>query len=313
MTDSSSSAGHGQRVVVIVNPVTRGNVERIVRQLRIAAPTGVELDVRWTEYAEHGGELAYSLREDAAIMVAVGGDGTVAEVAAAIRGTGTLLGIIPGGSTNIIARELRIPAQADRAIALLFNEHAVRTLDVGLCGTRAFLHMAGAGFDSELLDLTNSELKRKIGWMAYLPAAVTALRTLPVQYTIRTPDTEIQVVSPLVLIANGGSIIHPRFRLHSGIRKDDGLLDVLVITATTPVELARVLGRMATMNLERSPYLIHLKTTEVSVSATTPVPVELDGDVVTQTPATFVIDPGAIKIITPVTVPASSGLQKDWL
>ena len=307
MTDFSSSDGHGQRVVVIVNSRTRGNVERIVHLLRIAAPRGVELDIRRTEYAEHGGALAYSMREDAAVMVAVGGDGTVAEVAAAVRGTDTLLGIIPGGSTNIIARELRIPAQADRAIALLFGEHAVRKLDVGLCGTRAFLHMAGAGFDSELLDLTSAELKRKIGWMAYLPAAVAALRTPPVRYTIRTPDTEIQVVSPLVLIANGGSIIHPRFRLHSGIRKDDGLLDVLVITATTPIELARVLGRLATMHLERSPYLIHLKTTEVFVSASTNVPVELDGDVVTTTPATFLIDPAAIQVITPVTVPCSSG------
>lgn len=304
MTDSSSSTAHGQRVVVIVNPVTKANVERIVRQLRIAAPKGVELDIHWTEHAEHGGALAYSLRNEAAIMVAVGGDGTVAEIAAAIRGTHTLLGIIPGGSTNIIARELGIPVHPDRAIALLFKEHTVRTLDVGLCGPRAFLHMAGAGFDSELLDLTSSDLKRKVGWMAYLPAAVAALRTLPVRYTIRTPDTEINVVSPLVLIANGGSIIHPRFRLHSGIRKDDGLLDVLVITATTPVELARVLGRLATMNLERSPYLIHLKTTEVSVSATITVPVELDGDVVTQTPATFVIDPAAIHVITPVEVPS---------
>lgn len=303
MTDMSLPTAHGQRVVVIVNPVTKGNVERIVRQLRIAAPEEVQLDIRWTEHAEHGGALAYSLRDEAAIMVAVGGDGTVAEVAAAIRGTNTLLGIIPGGSTNIIARELGIPVHVDRAIALLFNEHTVRTLDVGLCGGRAFLHMAGAGFDSELLDLTSSDLKRKVGWVAYLPAAVTALRTLPVRYTIRTPDTEINVVSPLVLIANGGSIIHPRIRLHSGIRKDDGLLDVLVITATTPVELARVLGRLATMNLERSPYLIHLKTTEVSVSTAHAVPVELDGDVVTQTPVTFTIDPAAIHVITPEAEP----------
>lgn len=311
MTDSSSSAGHGQRVVVIVNSRTRGNVERIVHLLRIAAPSGVELDIRRTEYSGHGEVLAHSLRNETAIMVAVGGDGTVAEVAAAIRGTNTLLGIIPAGSTNIIARELKVPEQADLAIALLFGEHAVRLLDVGLCGSHAFLHMAGAGFDSELLDLTSVQLKRKIGWMAYLPAAVAALRTPPVRYTIRTPDTEIQVASPLVLIANGGSIIRPWFRLYSGIRNDDGLFDVLVITATTPVELARVLGRLATMSLERSPYLIHLKTTEVALSASTSVPVELDGDVVTATPATFVIDPSAIQVITPMKAPPGITLRED--
>lgn len=300
---SDQSPPVGQRMVVIVNTATKGNVERIIRELRAAAPGGVGLDVHRTEYAGHGGELALALRDRATTMVAVGGDGTVGEVAGAIRGTDTLLGIVPGGSTNIIARELGIPAQADRAIALLFGEHMVRRLDVGLCGDRAFLHMAGAGFDSELLDLTSSELKRKVGWVAYLPAAVSALRTLPVQYTIRTPDTELKVISPLVLIANGGSIIHPRFKLHSGIRKDDGLLDVLIITAITPAELARVLGRLATMNLERSPYLIHLKTTRVSISATESIPVELDGDVVTTTPVTFVIDPAAIRVICPPAQP----------
>jgi YegS/Rv2252/BmrU family lipid kinase len=293
----------GQRVVVIVNPMTKGNVDRIVRMLRATAPRNLELEIHRTEYARHGGELAHALRDRAAIMVAVGGDGTVSEVAGAIRGTDTLLGIIPGGSTNIIARELGIPAQADRAVALLFGEHAVRPLDVGLCGDHAFLHMAGAGFDSEFLDLTSSDLKRRIGWVAYLPAAVAALRTLPVHYTIRTPDTELEVLSPLVLVANGGSIIHPRFKLHSGIRKDDGMLDVFVITATTPVELARVLGRLATMSLERSPYVIHLKTTEVSLSATSSVPVELDGDVVARTPATFVLAPAAIRVISPLALP----------
>lgn len=291
------------RVVVIVNPKTKGNVERIIQVLRDTVPAYLDLDIHRTEHARHGGELARALRDQAAIMVAVGGDGTVAEVAGALRGTDTLLGIIPGGSTNITARELGIPAQPDRAIALLFGDHAVRPLDVGLCGDRAFLHMAGAGFDSEFLDLTSSDLKRKIGWVAYLPAAVAALRTLPVQYTIRTPDTELEVISPLVLVANGGSIIHPRFKLHSGIRKDDGMLDVFVITATTPVELARVLGRLATMNLERSPYVIHLKTTEVSLSATSGVPVELDGDVVARTPVRFVIAPAAIRVITPLRPP----------
>jgi len=288
-----------RNVVVIVNPATKGDAERIVRDIRAAAPSRVHLDVHVTEYEGHGAELARALRDTASVMVAVGGDGTVAEVAGAIRDTNTVLGIVPGGSTNIVARELGIPAQADRAVALIFGEHTIRRLDVGLCDGRTFLHMAGAGFDSEFFDLANSDLKRRVGWVAYLPAALAALKTLPVQYTIRTPDTELQVVSPLVLIANGGSIIHPRFKLHSGIRKDDGMLDVLVITATTPVELARVLGRLATLNLERSPYVIHLKTTQVSIHTTVPIAVELDGDVVTQTPANFVIDPAAIQVICP--------------
>lgn len=288
-----------ERMAVIVNTATKGNVARIIHALREAAPDTVDLDIRPTEYAGHAGDLALSLREKVPVIVAVGGDGTVGEVAGAIRGTGTRLAIMPGGSTNIVARELGIPVQPERAVALLFGPHAVRPLDVGLCGDRAFLHMAGAGFDSAFFDRTSVALKRRIGWAAYLPAAAAALRTSPARYRIVTADSELDVVSPLVLIANGGSIIHPRFRLNARIRKDDGLLDVLVVTATTPVALAGVLARLATLHLTRSPDVIHLTTTEVSIASERPVPIELDGDVVTATPARFTIDPGGIRVLCP--------------
>jgi diacylglycerol kinase family enzyme len=159
--------------------------------------------------------------------------------------------------------------------------------------------MAGAGFDSAFFSLTDPNLKRKVGWLAYLPAAVRALNRDSFRLSIQTPDMKVEVESPLVLVANGASIINPRFRLTSLIRKDDGLLDVLVITATTPVQLARVFARVATMQLERSPYLIHVRASEVSIDAVPTVDVELDGEVVERTPVVFKVDPGAVKLIVP--------------
>lgn len=285
---------------MIVNPATRGNATRLVGALRAAAPAHMLLDVRFTERPGHAAELARDGRDRATMMIAIGGDGTVSEVAGALRGSGIPLGIVPGGSTNIVAQELGIPTNIRRSAELLFGEHKVVAIDAGTCGDRVFLHMAGAGFDSAFFSLTDPDLKRRVGWLAYFPAAVQALKRAPFRLSIRTPDTTIEVDSPLVLVANGASIINPRFRLNPRIRKDDGLFDVLVITATTPVQLARVFARLATMQLERSPYLIHVTASEVSVSSDPTIDVELDGDVVERTPVVFKIDPRAVKLIVPV-------------
>jgi len=284
---------------VIVNPATRSNAIRLVELLRAGAPSHVVLDVHFTEYPGHGRELARSSLGKATTMVAIGGDGTVSEVAGALRGSGIPLGIVPGGSTNIVAMELGIPTNIRRNVDMLFGKHKVIAIDVGTCGERVFLHMAGAGFDSAFFSLTDPNLKRKVGWLAYLPAAVRALNRDSFRLSIQTPDTKVEVESPLVLVANGASIINPRFRLTSLIRKDDGLLDVLVITATTPVQLARVFARVATLQLERSPYLIHVRASEVSIDADPSIDVELDGDVVEHTPVAFKVDPSAITVIVP--------------
>lgn len=296
MDDSRHAEEH---VVVIVNPATRGNAVRLVELLRAAAPAHVSLDVHFTERPGHGADLARRLLDGATRMVAVGGDGTVAEVAGALRGSGIPLGIVPGGSTNIVAQELGIPTNIRRNVDMLFGGHRIVAIDVGICGERVFLHMAGAGFDSAFFSMTDRDLKRRIGWLAYLPAAARALNRAPFRLWIKTPDTKIEVDSPLVLIANGASIITPRFRLNSLIRKDDGLLDVLVITATTPIQLARVFARLVTLQLERSPYLIHVTASEVSIASEPTIDVELDGDVVERTPVMFTVDPRAVRLIVP--------------
>jgi len=296
MTTASS------RAVAIVNPATRGSVSRIAELLRAAAAPDSRLDIYPTGYAGHAAELARFHATTADLLIAVGGDGTVAEVAGAARDAKIPIGIIPGGSTNITARELGIPTNTFLAARLLFENHAIRTIDAGVCGDRIFLHMAGAGVDSLLFDLTSPALKRKIGWMAYLPAAFEALRRPLSSFTIQLEDTRIEGVrSPLVLVANGPSIIAPMLQLDARIRSDDGYLDVLVVTATRPAELARVLARMAMRQMSGSPFVQAFKTREVEISAKPAIAVQLDGDVFGTTPARFTIDPGSVRIVVPRT------------
>ncbi len=289
------------RAVAIVNPATRGNVRRIVELLEIAAPRSTQLEVYFTEYAGHANDLAREHAPKSDLLIAIGGDGTVADVASAARSLSVDLGIIPGGSTNIIARGLGIPTNTHLATRLLFEDHAIRKIDAGICGEHLFLHMAGAGVDSALFDIAKPGLKRRVGWMAYLPAAIEALLRPLSSFSIQAEEMQIDGVrSPLVLVANGPSIIAPKLQLDKRIRYDDGLLDVMVVTATRPIELASVLAQMARRQMFESPFVTSFTTREVEISSEPSLAVQLDGDVVGHTPVRFTIDPVSVRVVTPI-------------
>ncbi|MGC4190334.1 MAG: diacylglycerol kinase family protein [Thermomicrobiales bacterium] len=290
----------GDRVLIVANPATRREIEPILSMLRKTAPAGVELDIRVTSVAGEARTLAQDHAHGAAMVVAIGGDGTVADVAGSLEEGRIPLAIVAAGSTNIIGRQLGIPTDPARAAALFWGQHDERLIDAGRCNDRVFLHMAGVGFDSELFARTDRRLKRKVGWMAYLPAGASALREKPAHFHIVVDDEELDVVSPLVLVANGSAIIHPMLTIHPDIDLDDGKLDLIVVTATTPTEIARTLGRAATRSLSQSPFIMHRQATTVTVRADRDIPVQVDGDVTETLPATFRIDPRSVRVVVPL-------------
>jgi diacylglycerol kinase (ATP) len=289
----------GRLVLVVVNPATRRGADHLVAAVRRHAPPGVELDIRRTVRDRPVADLVADRLGDASAIVACGGDGTVADVVTALKDGAVPVGIIPGGSTNVIARENRIPLQADAAARLIFGEHRIARLDVGRCGHRRFLHMAGAGLDSRLFAATNPALKRRLGWPAYVPAAARNLLARPVRFTITVDGTTVHLRSALVLVANGAGIVRPSLPIYPGLRRDDGLLDVIAFTPVGPIQIGRTLFRFATRRLDRSPYVVRLQGREIALFADPPIPYQLDGDVVGTTPATFSVLPGAARIIVP--------------
>jgi len=210
------------------------------------------------------------------------------------------LAIVPAGSTNIIARSLRIPKDARAAIRLVWGANRLRTIDAGVSGKTTFLHMAGAGVDSLLFELSRPELKRRIGWMAYVPAALSALRRPLSTYTVRSDERSLEAVrSPLVLVANGAAIIAPRLRVDRDIAVDDGWLDVFVVTATTPREIATVLARIAMQRLRGTPHVQAWRTRAVEISAEPGMCVQFDGDVSGATPVSISLAPAAVQVVVP--------------
>lgn len=295
---SASASNLRRRYVVIVNPATRGNAEVLLSAVRAAAPAWASLDIHFTTGEPIATDL-FGSEEDLAAIVAIGGDGTVADVAQVIGDFDVPLGIVPGGSTNIIARNLRIPASPAESARALFQDNRELRIDVGLCNGRRFLHMAGAGFDSRLFMATNRRLKRHFGWLAYLPGAAQSVMLPPADFTLRVDHVTVDIVSPMILVANGAAVIHPAFPIYPGIRSDDGWLDIVAFSATRLDQMVESLARLATRSLDRSPYAFHLRGRSVSMTSDPPMPLQIDGDVIGETPATFAIAERALRILVP--------------
>ena len=292
-----------RRLAVIVSGASRLRPDRLVATLASCFGRDAEFQVQVANSSSEATAAAYQAAELAEIVVAVGGDGTVADVASGIYGSSAVLAIIPAGSTNIAARSLGIPADPVAALALICGSNRLRSIDVGRSDGRSFVHMAGAGFDAALFHATNPTLKRRLGWFAYIPAAVAALRLPPSDIRITADGAILEARSPLVLIANGGSAIAPEYRVYPGIAVDDGWLDVLVFTPSTPAQIAATLGHASKQQLDRSPYVRHTRAQVVQIDAVPPLPVQLDGDPRGATPRRFTIVPAGLQVVTPVRRP----------
>jgi diacylglycerol kinase (ATP) len=296
-----------RRIVAIVNPATHRPAEPIVELLKTRVPADVDLDVRLTDRAGVTESTALAAMPGADLIVAIGGDGTVADIAGAIGvyrdsgGSDVPLAVIPAGSTNITSRELRIPTKPADAIDLVYGQRPSRFQAIDLCqaNDRLFLHMAGAGLDSRLFAETNPALKRKVGWLAYVPPTIRNLRLPPVTFRIETEQTTQTVESPLILIANGGGLMAAGFQIYPDIRNDDGLLDVLIFTPNSGVATLRTLGRAVTRSLQHSPYVARLRAKQVELDADPAQPVQIDGDVALKTPVSFKIRDSGLRIVVP--------------
>lgn len=288
------------RVTAILNPETgRHRAEQLESLLRNILGRQFEVAVLRSTYPGEATALARDAAPNSSIVIAVGGDGTVAEVAAGIIDTPASLAIVPTGTANVIARGLGLPINPARAARLLLRPTTRRYLDIAISGDRVALHMAGAGFDAQMVRDARRELKRVAAWLAYLPPALKHAFGPGWDFTITVDGEVIRTHARMVLVANDPVVLNPRLRIGVGVEPDDGLLDVCIFQppnarAVLSLSLWTLLGRV-----NRSRHFRQLKGRDVRLDATPPAPVELDGDDAGTTPLHLRVRPGAIPIVVP--------------
>lgn len=265
--------------------------------MRAHMPAGSVLHVRHTkpDTPIHG--IIEDLLEDATVAIASGGDGTVSQVAAALLDQQIPLGIVPAGSTNMVAKVSNISNDPKEAVRLIFGWHRREWIDAGRSGDRLLLHIGGSGIDARIFIGASSRLKRRLRWLAYVPPAVTGAMAKPSMFTVTVNGTETRVRSNLVLVANSAQLLNENIRLVRDVSRTDGVFDILIYTADNPIKLAAAGLTSLTGHLESLGQVIRLRGSHIRIDADPPAPTELDGEVVGETPLEIEVLPRAVELI----------------
>ena len=296
------------RLLLIANPVaarTRpATLSRIVDTVRRG---GWQVEPVQTAAPGDARRLAAEgVRGGADVVAVFGGDGTTMQAAASLVGTGVPLGLIAGGTGNLLARNLRLPTDPVRAARVIMSG-APRPYDLGRltssAGEQYFAVACGAGYDARVMTETVSHAKRRWGMFAYVATTLRLLGKLrSAEHRITVDGKVYETKAAMLLVANCAEVIPPFIRMGREIRPDDGVLDVIALRADGLVDGFRaVLGMLRAGGGEPTPsgYVGWLRGREIRVESDPIEPVQLDGDAGGETPFTATVAPGAISIVLP--------------
>jgi YegS/Rv2252/BmrU family lipid kinase len=252
-----------------------------------------------SERPGHASSLArQALSERADVVVAWGGDGTVNEVASVLAGRGGVMGIVPIGSGNGLARDLRIPARPAAAIEVAMHGRD-RILDAGELDGRLFFNIAGMGFDAHIAEIfARANHARGFGAYAFLVVR-EFFRYHPATYRIVTGGGAARRRALFVTAANtrqwgNGVVIAPR------ARPDDGLLDLVVADARAPLLFVANVWRLFAGRIDRMQGVTVEPCRSVLIEATPAAPVHIDGEPVGHVERVHIrVVPAAIRVRVP--------------
>jgi diacylglycerol kinase family enzyme len=280
-----------EKVLLIANPAA-GSVSKAIREVIVKAlEADFKLEVADTRHRDHARELAEdAVDRDFDAVIAFGGDGTVNEAAQPLVGSEVALGVLPGGSTNVLARSMGIPRDPIEATAFLghkLRSRSRRAINVGKSDGRYFLFSMGMGLDAEVVKRVEAdpEAKRKNHeWFFIsnaLKAAFSTYRGADPSITMQVEDGEPERVLlaiccngwPFTFFKNVPVDVTPHVRLDAGF---DVFAMKKIRTLTIPRVAWGLLVSRSHPKWKQSSY--HHDVSKVSLRADSPLPVQVDGD-----------------------------------
>jgi YegS/Rv2252/BmrU family lipid kinase len=272
------------RVVIIINPISgTGGHPTVVRQRRAIAESAVkgraiDAQVCVTEYAGHARVLVQeALAAGASLVVAWGGDGTVNEVGSGLAFRDVALGVVPSGSGNGLARELRIPFDPAAAFAVALDGRET-VIDGGELDGHTFFNVAGLGLDARVAHefATNGLLRR--GFRRYMTIALRELFAFePDEHTILADGETLRAKALLVALANGrqygnGARIAPHARV------DDGRLDVVIVSERSALRALLETPFLFAGHVDRLRGVTMTTASSVEITSSRPAVYHVDGE-----------------------------------
>ena len=291
---------------VIVNPTKFDNIDAVREQVTqgcLAAGWDRPLWVETTAKDPGTGQARQAVKDGATLVCPLGGDGTVRAVAAALVGTETPMGLLPGGTGNLLARNLNLPVDSIEGALKVALTGQNKRVDVGRLTLDAsgehehpdehiFLVMAGLGFDAAIMADAPEKLKKTVGPLAYTFSGMKNLRGPQFKVRIKIDhDPEFSRRTRSVVIGNcgkltGGLVLMPQAQV------DDGWLDAVILSPTGIVSWAAVAGRVISRKRKGHQRVDHHRLRSMTIRCDRPEEVQVDGDTIGQARAlSATIDP----------------------
>lgn len=278
------------RLAIIVNPIKIDDLDGVRALAADASAAAGWREPLWYETTPQDpgtGQARAALSDGASVVCPLGGDGTVRAVAEAMVDTGVPMGLLPGGTGNLLARNLGLPVDslADALdVALTGTDRAI---DVGRVSwhsgdegghERVFLVMAGMGADAEIMAGANESLKNRVGWPAYLLSGAKQIWSPGFRVTVTVGQQRAHTQhARTVLVGNCG-------KLQGGLEiipdavADDGILDTLVIAPRGIASWAATVTDIVSRHHRGHPRLRRMRGGQVEVRCASAVPAEVDGE-----------------------------------
>jgi YegS/Rv2252/BmrU family lipid kinase len=289
-----------RKLALIVNPVAGGGrPARALPDVQAALRAmGFEQRFEYTKSLEHARELAREAVANGEVAVAFGGDGMIGAVAGAVKHSGGVVGVLPGGRGNDLCRALGIPRKPVAACAVLASG-TVRPLDLGEAGERTFTGIASCGFDSLVNEIAN-DTRVVRGSPVYALALVRALpRWKSARFEVTLDGGAMREFTGYSVAAanskqfGGGMLLAPNASL------TDGLLDVVIIEDMSKHRFLRLAPTVFSGRHVRQRGVDVLRGREVHISASESFTLYADGEAIAELPVTIRVLPGAVRMIVP--------------
>jgi diacylglycerol kinase (ATP) len=312
--------------------VVRREIDSVVEYLE---DSGWTVSVREPRAPRDATELARrAAARGAEVVIAAGGDGTVNEVASGLVNTGVALGVLPVGTINVWALQMRIPVlnplglgaglaklmvdlegRVDHplpvnyyrsvllAAARVLVEGQIHTVDVGQAHDRTFLMWAGVGLDAAVTVSVSPEDKRALGPWAFVGTALDVARDYRSAAVRLEMDGEVKHADASLIVASNIQLYGGLVRLGARACIDDGKLDVCVFKGEGLLNYAQHLFKVASRQHLQDPQIEYHQCQTLVVESSAPLPVHVDDEPFAETPVAIRVVPGALKVILPQNAP----------
>ena len=297
-----------KKITFILNPISGTHSKEEIPNL-IEQTLDQELydyTIRFTEYAGHAAEIAKECVEQAEdVVVAVGGDGTVNEVARSLVHTQTALAIIPCGSGNGLARHLCLPLDVKKAIGII-NSYNVETFDYGVINGMPFFCTCGMGFDA-FISLKFAEAGKR-GPITYAENVLKeGLNYKPETYEVEDETGAKRYKAFLIACANASQYGNNAY-IAPGATMKDGEMDVIIMEPFTALDAPQIAADLFMKTLGNNSKIKTFRTKSLHIHRNEPGAIHYDGDpIMTDADIDVHMEPGGIRILANPKVEEDNG------